>query len=68
MRRHTQLTLLAAASASAWLCTRWFLARRSDHASEEEEKDAVNVASDDSFPASDPPSYTPTGGGQTGQW
>jgi hypothetical protein len=66
MRRHTQLTLLAAASASAWLCTRWFLARRSGH--ESDRADAVNLASDDSFPASDPPSYTPTGGGQTGQW
>ena len=58
MNRQVRIAFWALLGATIVVAGRWWLNERAD------ENDDVGTASDDSFPASDPPSFTPTAGGQ----
>jgi len=59
LRTITTFALLAAAGFAAFCLLR---PRRVSYPPPPDEKDEVDTASDDSFPCSDPPSFTPTSG------
>jgi hypothetical protein len=58
--------VLAAASVAALVATVVARRRMEACAQAAHDDELVSQASDDSFPASDPPSYTPTSSSQTG--
>ena len=60
-RSLTRLVLLAVAGAAARAVVMWFRSHPS------RESDAVDDTLEESFPASDPPSWTPTTGATSGR-
>lgn len=60
MRKRTQIIIGSAIGVAATIGMRLWRNRVKEHTGPIQLDDPVEVASDDSFPASDPPSYTST--------